>query len=204
MRLDIYFLVNTNSAICCCLECKHTLEVERRRREHVERLYYELLNDRLTSDIKAVDSNSSGDSPHEQHTIPHCSFQNCIFFVLPTIWSPSLGKLYLTVRVDDVKLDDSGEYALYRISGAVENVYWETWRRYKEFRSVDARLRSFLKISCPPLPSTTWFRCLDSDYLEERRSNLEEYLHEILLIDNVLLTVCMRKFLGLLDVEAKL
>lgn len=78
---------------------------------------------------------------------------------------------------------------------------WIAARRYREFDVLDQQLRRLfpsLGKSMPTLPEKDYFRFLEADVVERRRSALEDYLSKVLTkLPTILRSELVDEFLGI-------
>ncbi|PAV90703.1 hypothetical protein WR25_05488 [Diploscapter pachys] len=81
-------------------------------------------------------------------------------------------------KVLNYKIVEDGRYALYTIQITVDSYVWTVERRYRDFDNLDQRRFPDRKKSF--LPPKKRIGNLESDFLEERRTELEKYARALL------------------------
>ncbi|KAJ1353865.1 hypothetical protein KIN20_010631 [Parelaphostrongylus tenuis] len=81
-------------------------------------------------------------------------------------------------RILNYKIVDEGKFAVFTIQITVDGYTWTVERRYSEFDAMDMRRFPDRKKSF--LPPKRLIRNLDSEFLEERRAELEKYCRALL------------------------
>ncbi|KAK6748333.1 hypothetical protein RB195_001137 [Necator americanus] len=115
-----------------------------------------------------------------------CNFQ---FFSASGIPGPEMALLDIesispqmdnnfNAKILNYKIVDDGKFALYTIQLTVDSYTWTVERRYSEFDVMDMRRFPDRKKSF--LPPKRLIRNLDSEFLEERRTELEKYCRALL------------------------
>lgn len=178
---------------------RHSLQVERKRREEIEGLYNELTNMmrrqqaetnlsnpmKTPTSIKKKKNHVGGDKFANESLSPafvkhSCSptfvkdLEMCIQFIHPMNWAPTMGKLCFTVSLTKNGLKcnkHNKKFRSYQITGIVANTTWETWRRYSEFDALQKKLKHMVSdvASLPVLPPKTWCRKINNDSFAEVR-----------------------------------
>jgi hypothetical protein len=178
---------------------RHSLQVERKRREEIEVLYNDLADMmrqqaetnlsnpmKTPTSIKNNKNHISGDQFANESLSPafvkHSSsptfvkdLEMCIQFIHPMNWAPTMGKLCFTVSLTkhDIKCTKRNKkFRSYQITGIVANTTWDAWRRYSEFDALHKKLKQ-MKVSgvstLPDLPPKTWCRKINNDRFAEVR-----------------------------------
>ncbi|KAJ0395903.1 hypothetical protein P43SY_000409 [Pythium insidiosum] len=118
------------------------------------------------------------------------------FVYLPEkTWSTRYGPEYFTVAIVGVAVHDSGEFAQYKLLIQNGKRHWTLLRRFCEFDTMLSRVRSKYGKRLPPL--TYCCRDLNPEYLARRKLELQEFLHDLLVIPKVAEENSVRDFLQL-------
>ncbi|EYC26155.1 hypothetical protein Y032_0011g1588 [Ancylostoma ceylanicum] len=91
--------------------------------------------------------------------------------------SPQMDNSF-NAKILNYKIVDDGKFALYTIQITVDSYTWTVERRYSEFDLMDMRRFPDRKKSF--LPPKRLIRNLDTEFLEERRLELEKYCRALL------------------------
>jgi len=149
---------------------------------------YKVMDDTMTNSYKYDDINYNNTDINDQST--------------NNILSNIIVKISSTENRDDA----AGRYTLYIITVSAGNRTWTLARRYREFRALHGALHgmnhhnnnnsnqssnvtpilSSEKRAClPKLPPKKYLGSMSAQFIEERRKQLETYLHGVLLIPGV-------------------
>jgi len=130
-----------------------------------------------------------------------------LFFPLSQ-WSSRYGIQFFTVdvpTVDVIEVSDKGPkggFAVYTIQVKRGRQVLLRKYRYSQFsvfhqELLHSDIAVLIKKGKIFLPSKTWFRNISVQFLEQRRKDLEKYLHSLLLYKYVPSVAIVQKFLGL-------
>jgi PX domain len=84
----------------------------------------------------------------------------------------------------------------FRILVSLGSRKWELWKRYSQFESLDADLRTKHPL-LPKLPGKTFFRLQAKDDISKRREDLHGYLQDIVNRQDLRTNTFFREFLEL-------
>eukprot|EP00742_Colponemidia_sp_Colp-10_P008011 GILJ01008643.1.p1 GENE.GILJ01008643.1~~GILJ01008643.1.p1 ORF type:complete len:1062 (+),score=158.21 GILJ01008643.1:87-3272(+) len=87
-------------------------------------------------------------------------------------------------------------YTVYVVQVKKGDYVRKIFKRYSEFSDLDVALRKALpNVAIAPMPKKNWFHSMKTKVIESRRLNLERYLQQILLNDQVRICDVMKQFL---------
>ncbi len=103
-------------------------------------------------------------------------------------FSARFGKQFFTYELEDVSVEhDSSccdqQHAVYRIHMKQGKNEWDVKHRFREFVQLHNHIQSLRPsdASIPKPPPKTWFQSLDSAFLDDRKTKLSDFLHELFL-----------------------
>jgi hypothetical protein len=101
-------------------------------------------------------------------------------------------------RFYEVKSPKDVVFYTIRVNYLPSALSWTIDKRYSNFDDLNAELTSKF-ISIPPLPGKTFWRRTSTEFLEERRQQLEEFLKYIMARPEILASEEIRDFLRIND-----